>query len=420
MIALFLFVLEGVCFAGMAVSPLQQTVEVKPGKKATFSITVSNNKRGSSPRPCPIKINVLDFMVSDTGQLSFGPEYKHPRTAVDWISLDANAFVLQPGESREVKATVTAPIDADGDYWAAAMVELGELQKGEKGVQVKLRTASGIFIHVARRSYSERGNITDVNITLPEFDTTEIDKNAPVSVLNKIKQKRSLKVETKLKNDGLAAILARGKAYVYSEDWRRIAAIPLHASRRQVLPGDSRWFTGIMAEPLPAGQYKLRIFFTSDAKYKRKITKDAEFTISPDLADVWVKNFIKDSKSQLTFEPQQLKLKLNPGRLTADTIGVTNQGLNTVAADCRVEGNGPGSDWVELKTTDITIAPNSQSSISYKVKVPSDASPGTYNWTIIVETELSGLDSQGQNDAEPYKIPVSIVIDKNARVITDK
>jgi len=175
-----------------------------------------------------------------------------------------------------------------------------------------------------------------------------------------------------------------------------------------------------MAEPLPAGQYKLRIFFTSDAKYKRKITKDAEFTISPDLADVWVKNFIKDSKSQLTFEPQQLKLKLNPGRLTADTIGVTNQGLNTVAADCRVEGNGPGSDWVELKTTDITIAPNSQSSISYKVKVPSDASPGTYNWTIIVETELSGLDSQGQNDAEPYKIPVSIVIDKNARVITDK
>jgi hypothetical protein len=51
---------------------------------------------------------------------------------VNLITLDANAFVLKPGESRAVKGTVTVPIDADGDYWAAAMVELGKPQKKRK------------------------------------------------------------------------------------------------------------------------------------------------------------------------------------------------------------------------------------------------------------------------------------------------
>lgn len=421
LITLFFFILQGVCFAGMAVSPLQQTVDVKPGKKAAFSITVSNNIRGSKARPCPIKVNVLDFQVSDTGQLLFGPEYKHPRSAAAWIKMEPNEIVLQPGESREMKATVTAPMNADGDYWAAAMIELGEPQKGEKGVQVKLRTASGIFIHVARRNYAERGNITDVNVAMPEFDANDnsIEKNASEGELYKLKEKQSLKIEAKLKNNGLIAILARGKAYVYSEDWRKIATIPLHASRRQVLPGDNRWFKGIMAEPLPAGNYKLRIFLASDEKFKRKMTKDAEFTVSRDLAEVWAKNFTNDGTTKLKFQPQQFKLKLNPGRLTAETIQVTNQGLNTVTANCRIEGNGTSDDWIELKTTDLTLAPNSQNSITYKVKVPSDAKPGTYNWTILVETEHSGLESQGQN-VEQYKIPVFLVIDKNARVITDK
>jgi len=422
LIALFFFILQGVCFAGIAVSPLQQTVDVKPGKKAAFSITVSNNIRGSKARPCPIKVNVLDFQVSDTGQLLFGPEYKHPRSAAAWIKMEPNEIVLQPGESRRMTATVTAPLDADGDYWAAAMIELGEPQKGEKGVQVKLRTASGIFVHVARRNYTERGNITDVNVTLPEFDTNEvsIEKNTPASVIYKLKERQSLKIEAKLKNNGLIAILARGKAHVYSEDWRKIATIPLYVSRRQVLPGDNRWFTGIMAEPLPAGNYKLRIFLASDEKFKRKMTKDAEFTVSTDLADIWAKNFKNDSTSILKFQPQQLELKLNPGRLTAEAIQVTNQGLNTVAANCRIEGNGISNDWIELKTTDFTLAPHSQNSISYKIKVPSDAEPGTYNWTILVETEHSGLESQGQNNAKQHKIPVSLIIDKNARVITDK
>ncbi|MHB0946029.1 MAG: hypothetical protein ACYC3B_02540 [Sedimentisphaerales bacterium] len=422
LVALFFFILQSISFAGVAVSPLQQVVDVKPGKKATFSITLTNNKRNSQTSPCPVRMEVLDFAVSDTGQLSFGQEYKNSRSAAEWIKFSENEFVLAPGESKEMTATVTTPIDADGDYWAAVMVNLGESKKGEKGVQVNLRTASGVFIRVSRRSYTERGSVVDTNIVMPDFNAAgdSSKKDMSEQELYELKQKQTLKVEAKLKNDGLIAISARGKASVYTDDWRRVATIPLHASRRQVLPGDSRWFTGIMAQPLPAGKYNLRVFFASDSTYKRKMTKDVELLISEDLAKVWAKNFVSDDAPSLKFEPQQIELKLNPGRTTASTFQVANQSLSTIVADCRIENDGSNNNWLELRTTDFTLAPNGQHSITCIAKVPSDAKPGEYKWNILVEMEQSGLAGQGRNNVKPYKIPVSVMIDENARVIKNK
>jgi len=421
LMALFFFVLQGTGFAGIAVSPLQQWVEVKPGRKTTFSISLSNNVRSNKTKNCLVSAKVLDFMVSDKGQLSFGPEYKHARSAADWIRFEDEDIVLEPGESRRLKATVAAPIDADGDYWAAAMIGLGKPRDGEKGVQVKLRTASGIFIHVARRNYIERGSVIEANVNIPEFDTTDdpTEKNAAEAASEEAKENQVLKVNAELKNDGLVAFLARGKAYLYSDGWRRIATIPLHANRRRVLPGDSRWFTGVMAQPLPAGQYKLRTFFASDSKYRRKMTRDMEFAISEDMAGIWAENFAYyDDAQTLEIKPQQIDLKLNPGRLTAARFQVFNQSSSTIVANCRVESND--NDWLELKTLDFTLAPNAQRSTTCIVKIPPDALSGQYNWTIHVETERSGLTTQEQDNVEQHQIPVCVVIDENNPTLASK
>ena len=422
MIALFFFVLQGTGFAGIAVSPLQQWVEVKPGRKATFYITVGNNKRNEQAQPCPVRVDVLDFAVSDKGQLSFGPEHKHARSAVDWISLEENEMVFEPGESREIKFNVSAPMDADGDYWAAAMIGFGKPKEGQMGVTVNLQTASGIFIHVARRNYVERGSVIEANVDLPEFDTIDnlTEENAAEAASVEIKKNQVLKVNAELKNDGLVAFLARGKAYLYSDGWRRVATIPLHASRRRVLPGDSRWFTGVMAQPLPAGQYKLRTFFASDLKYRRKMTRDMEFSISEDMASVWAENFVYDDTQTLAIEPQQIELQLNPGRLTAAKFQVHNQSLGTILIDCRIEGDQSYKDWLELKTADFTLASNGQRSSTCIVKVPSDAQPGKYNWTIHVETERSGLTTEEQSNVEQHQIPVCVVIGENIPTLASK
>jgi len=411
LMALFFFILQNVAFSGMAVSPLQQRVEVKPGKTTIFSLTVSNTNRSPETVACTVNVNLLDFKASPQGKLSFGPEYKHPRSAVDWISFGDGEIVLKPGESRKIKLKVSAPIDADGDYWAAAMVELGDSDNSEeKGVQVKLRTASGIFIHVARRNYTERGSVIETNVNIPEVDTND-------NLTEEIKKNQVLEINAELKNDGLVSFLARGKAYLYSDGWRRVATVPLYAGRRRVLPGDSRWFTGVMAQPLPAGQYKLRTFFSPDSKYRRKMTKDMEFTISEDAANTWAENFVSEDTQTLKVKPQQIELKLNPGRMTTTNFQISNPSLSTIVANCRVEGN---NDWLELKITDFTLAPNAQRSTACMVKIPSDAQPGQYNWIIHVETERSGLTNKKQNNTEQHQILVSVVIDENIPISSSR
>ena len=422
MAVLFFFILSGTCFAGIAVSPLQQRVVVKPGRKTTFNVSLSYNIRGDHAQNCPVSAKVVDFVVSDTGQLSFGPEHRHVRSAVDWIKFEEEDFVLEPGESRRLKATVTAPINADGDYWAAVMIGTGNSKESQKGVQVNLRTASGVFIHVARRNYVERGDVTDANVILPEFEISDFsEENTAEPGLNGIKKNQALKINAKLENDGLIAFLARGKTYIYSENWRRIAVVPLYANRRRVLPGDSRWFTGVMTNPMPAGQYKLRTFFASESEYKRKITKDIELTISEELAQIWAENFVSDKDTQmLEIKPQQIELKLTPGRLTATRFQITNQSSGTVVANCRVEGKELCKDWLEIKTADFALAPNARRSTTCLVKVPADAQPGEYNWTIYVETERSGLTSQKQGNVKEYEIPIRVLVNEIVHIAASK
>ena len=410
------------CLAGMAVSPLQQWVIVKPEEQASFSITVTNTNRGPETRPCKVSVKVVDFTVSPQGKLSFGEEQKHFRSAVEWISFDAGQFVLEPGESKELKAKVSVPASADGDYWAAVMVKLGNPQKREKGVQIALQTASGVFVHVARRNYIARGSVIDANVCMPEFGPEQMGGEEPglEEISQESQEGHTLKINAELKNDGLVAFIANGKAFLYSANWRRRASIPLYTSRRRIFPGDSRCFTGVMSQPLPTGRYKLRVFFDpvgaeygdNTTGYRRKIIKDTELTIGDELARQWAENFTEDSIEMLELRPEELELTLNPGRFTTAQFLVANRGLSTVAIRCRQETDSLPEGWLEFKSDELALAPNTQRSVICIVRIPIDAQPGEYKGTIRVEAERSGLIVQGRSNVELRKIPIRIAVNK--------
>jgi len=413
-LAPILILLPANAIAGMAVSPLQQWVEVKPGKQTSFSIIVTNTNRGPQTRPCTVDVEVVDFTVSPQGGLSFGEEHKHSRSAIELISFDDSDFVLEPGESKEIKAKVSAPLDADGDYWAAVLVKLGNPRESKGGVAVRLQTASGVFVHVARRNYIERGTVIDANVVIPEFDLTEsfTEESDCGQTPQDAQKQQALKINAELRNDGLVAFLANGKAFLYSESWRRLASIPLYTSRRRILPGHSRYFTGVMSQPLLAGQYKLRVFFDSDSKYERKITEDMEFSVSDELARQWAKNFTNDDIQILDIKPQEFKLTLTTGRFTAARFLVANQSLSTVSIRCGFETDRLPKDWVELKSAEFTLAPNMRRNVVCSIRIPQDAQPGEYRGTICVEVERPGLTGQGKSNVELHKIPIRIAVSK--------
>ncbi len=406
---LALLVLSADCFAGMAVSPLQQWVEVKPGREASFSVTITNTDRGPQTLPCKVKVDVLDFTVSSQGGLSFGKEFKHDRSAVDWISFDADEFVLQPGESRQIEAKVSAPSGADGDYWAVIMVGLDNSKSREKGVNVNLRTASGVFVRVKRRNYIERGSIIDANVVLPEFGP---DRN-PTCESNGGQTQQALKINAELKNDGLTAFIANGKAFLYTENWRRVASVSLYTGRRRIFPGHTRCFTGVMSQPLPAGKYKLRVFFDPESEYERKITKDMEFSVSDELARQWAENFTGDDMQTVDIKPEEIKLAVTQGRFTAARFLVANQGLSTVSVRCNSEPDELLRSWLELKSPWFTLGPGTRRNVVCSVSVPMDVQPGEYNGTIEVQAECSGLTVQDDSNVETHKIPICIAVSEH-------
>lgn len=413
-VVLFLFILPLNAIAGMAVSPLQQWVEVKPGKETTFTVIVTNVDRGFGTLPCRVSVEVVDFTVSPEGGLSFGEDLKHSRSAAEWITFDADEFSLEPGERKELKGKVSAPFKADGDYWAVIMVSLDNSKSQEKGINVNFRTASGVFVRVKRRNYAERASIIDANVALPEFDPNEVLAGEPndVEISQDPQAKQALKINAELKNDGLAAFLAKGKAFFYDENWRRAGSIPLYTNRRRIFPGHTRCFTGVMAQPLRAGKYKLRVVFETDSNYGRKTTKDMEFSVSDEQARQWAENFTDDDIQMLEIEPQEFKQTLTPGRFTAARFLVANRGLSTVAIRCRLEADGLLESWLQLKSAEFTLGPNMRRNVVCSVRIPQDAQPGEYNGTIHVEVERSGLTVQGQDNVELHKIPIRIALSK--------
>ena len=407
--------------AGMAVSPLKQWVEVKPGEEAFFSVTVTNANKGSETGPCTIYADVVDFTVSPQGQLSFGQEYKHGRSAVPWISLDASESVLEPGQSKELKGKVSAPASADGDYWAAIMLTLGNSKNQKTNVHVILRTASGVFVRVARRNYIEQASITDVNVSLPRFapEKDVPEESARQQASQEDKTDRALKINALLKNDGLVAIEPNGKVFLYAGKSRRIGYIPLYASRRQILPGHTRWFTGVMPQPLAAGRYSVRVFFDSGSKYGRTRTRDLEFSVSRELATQWAQNFKGDDGQILELNPRKIDLALNSGRFTVTKLLIANTGSGTVSVRCRMQNDQLQESWMKLDCSEFALAPNARRNIVCAVRIPTDAQPQDYNATIQIEVERSGLTSQTESNITLREIPVHILVSKHIRIASE-
>jgi len=417
----FLLIFPCEVIAGMAVSPLQQWVTVKPGKQATVAVTVTNTNRGPETRPCTVSVEVVDFTVSPQGKLSFVKEARHSRSAVDWLEFDSGPFVLEPGESKKLEGKVSTPAGADGDYWAAVLVKLGNSQESKGGVAVRLQTASGIFVHVARRNYIERGSIIDANVVLPEFDNEQaVSEESANPAVAKNQNAPTFKINAELKNVGLVAFLANGKAHLYSQNWRRVASIPMYTNRRRIFPTHSRWFTGVMAEPIPAGKYKLRLVFepissrngSSITKHARKITKDVELIINDELAHKWAENATVQDTKIVQLIPQELELTLTTGRFTTKQFQAVSRSLSTVSVRCRIEADAPIRDWVALRSADFALAANTRRSVLCWVRIPPDAQPGRYCGTICVEAERSGLTAQHTANVEVQKIPISIVINQ--------
>ncbi len=368
----------GRALAGFAVSPLQQRIAVKPGETSTFRVTVTNTRRDVNATAVRLEAKLLDFDVDINGRLSFGDGLEEQRSAAPWIRLDADRMVLGPGESREIVGTVSAPLDADGDYWAALMIAPPPPKEGEPGVRVILRTASGIFVDVARRHYAARPAIEHLAIDLPRFDE-EGQANPP-----------ALRVALDGRNLGKTHFSCRATARIYDSTRRQVAEIPLFTHRPRILPSDARRFEGVMSAPLPAGEYTAQVSLQTDSIGERTAFERTTFAVPEALAEAWRRMPAAQAVTHLHLDPPTSRLELSPGRFTVAGFSVTNPVADTMRVTVRVETDTALGGWVDLPD-ELVLRPRHRAGLACRLRVPPDAAPGEYAAKIVLEGAGAGL-----------------------------
>jgi len=396
--------------AGIAVSPLQQEVTVEPGGSAQFSVRVTNVRREPNAPAETITVEPVDFSVSQDGTLSFGEACKHGRSAVPWMSLDVGELVLQPGEARDVRGTVTAPFQADGDYWAAILVTLGRPTRQQGAVDVVLRTACGVFVGVSGRNKAERLSISDLEATLPSFGPAAPsgpqEDAAPLP--EALEQARALRVSADVTNAGAIKFVASGTVSLYLEGRRWIATIPLHAHRRRILPGDTRRFVGVMPAPLPAGSYTLQWTFEAGPGHTRKAFERTQIEIAPQLARLWQEYYAERPPVPLAVEPGELEQTVTAGRFTVMSVVATNNGDATMRLRCWLEPDTLPAGWLGIEPTEFTLGPRMRRSVLCRVTTPGDAPPGEYTGILVIQAESAGL--LDEDSVQLHRVPLRILI----------
>jgi len=390
--------------AGVAVAPMQQWVYLRPGEEAPFSLTLTNVPRSHSA-PIAMTVEVTDFGVSPDGTLSFGPEKAHERSAVRWIRLDAGTLVLGPSESRKVEGTVRAPPNAEGDYWAAVLVTL-DGPRGGRGVNLVLRTASGVFVRVSRGGATPRPVIRNLEITLPRLSADE--DSVASNVAGRDEQAFRLSVEAI--NDGIYSFEATGIATLYRDGRRKVATIPLHTSRRRILPGDMRRLIGVLASPLPAGSYTAKVILTASDAVTRRAFAEQNLEISPDLAGRWAQVPSSARTPGLTVERTALQYVLSPGRFTADSILIRNGSDSTMSVRCSYAPVSLPDAWVALSPTEFTLGPCMQRSVACRLNIPDGIEPGEYTGDVLFEAQVASL--EGTCDRSLRRLPVAITLQR--------
>jgi P pilus assembly chaperone PapD len=113
-------VLPGAAQMSFVVSPIRVEHQVAAGASETNVIEVRNE----GGKPARVKVYTEDWQMDRKGDVNYARAGKGPNSCATWIQLNPADFRVNPGQTRQVRYTVTVPPGAkEGGYRAAIIFE---------------------------------------------------------------------------------------------------------------------------------------------------------------------------------------------------------------------------------------------------------------------------------------------------------
>lgn len=247
----------------MLASPAELKIELRPGQSTAQIVKVLN--KGT----VPFKYNAYSWEWWYDGKTRklFAPVGTFDRQAARWITIAPAVLELKPGNSAEVKVTVSAPADARGGYYAVVFFEVtppfppgtSEEMKARMGMGARL----GVLVEVRAQS--------DKAPAASKIETTGVAVEPPTTA-------SPLRVTVNALNAGDLMERPTGAVSLVEKATHRIRG-KLDLTPVRMLPGQDGVFEGTFTGRLPPGDHEAIVTLSYGAK--GTTVARASFTVTP-------------------------------------------------------------------------------------------------------------------------------------------
>jgi hypothetical protein len=384
--------------AGVAVSPLKQEINLRPGETGKAILALTYNNRLPTDAPEKMKLELKDVEVTEGGSLVFKDPGAMRTSASKWITLNIGDATLEPGKTQPVECQITVPESAaPGEYYAAILVTLATPGRTDKGVQLQYRIASGLFVTVLGRTFAKEARIARCELLWPSTNLAADPAAGPATQPEPDAEATIPRVQVLLENTGRARFDGSGKLTVYDEQKRIVMVSPMNSRRPCVFGGDSRLFDGEIIKALAPGKYTMRVEMDYQSTWS-KARQDLRVEILPEQAALMAKVQQRPGaeKSMLEATPGSLAAVVPAG--ASRSLALTLKNVSDGEVACKAVVTEGGSS-VTVRPEQFTIGKGAMKTLEVRV---AGAATGSSSAAIHVEALQEG---GGHSE---FSIPVDI------------
>ena len=132
----------------LSVFPLTARLQLSPGDTSSRTFAITN----TSDDPVSLTVKLLDFSFDENGGIfELDPGSLGQESLCPYVQYSPEQLSLQPGETSEVRYTVSLPLGATGPHWAVLVVapeKAAEVQQQTEGIAFRVRLHSQYFFTI--------------------------------------------------------------------------------------------------------------------------------------------------------------------------------------------------------------------------------------------------------------------------------